>query len=288
MTTERSARVGERDQPARYTMSDDYRQREIATRGAAESAGFFLPHLRPGMRLLDVGSGPGSITLDLAALVAPGEVVGVDVQEREVEAARALASERSIDNARFEVGDAYALPFPDASFDAVFSHATLLHLGDPARALREMRRVLRPGGVAGVADPDRRLTLQEPTTPLLELFQRLFIRISEYRGGSPFYAGTLRTLLLEAGFARTEASARPMNGHGAGTLEATRRVAANHITYLRGLIAPTALAEGWIDQAQLDAIEAELRAWGERPDAFSVLVFCQALGWVDGGAMATG
>lgn len=264
----------------RYTMSDEYRQREIATRGAAEWAGFFLPHLRPGMRLLDVGSGPGSITLDLAAIVAPGEVVGVDVQEREVEAARVLAAERGVANVRFEVGDAYALPFPDASFDAVFSNAVLLHLGDPVRALREMRRVLRPGGVAGIADPDRRLTLQEPTTPLLEAFQRLFIRISEHRGGSPFYAGTLRALLLEAGFARAEASGRLMYGRGAGTLEATRLVAANQISYLRQLIAPTALAEGWADQAELDAMEAELRAWGERPDAFSLLVFCQGIGWV--------
>ena len=50
---------------------------------------------------------------------------------------------------------------------------------------------------------------------------------------------------------------------------------------VRELIGPTALAQGWADRAQLDAIEAELRAWGERPDAFSVLVFCQAIGWVD-------
>jgi hypothetical protein len=151
-----------------------------------------------------------------------------------------------------------------------------------------MRRILRPGGVVGVADPDRRLTLQEPQTPLLDAFQRLFIRISEHRGGSPFYAGTLRTLLMEAGFTRTEASARVMYGQGAGTIEATRRVAANQITYLRELIAPTALAVGWADQSQLDAIEAELRTWGERPDAFSVQVFCQAIGWVDDGATATG
>ena len=70
------------------------------------------------MRLLDVGCGPGSITLGLAEAVAPGEVVGVDLQPAQVEQARALAAERGVANVRFEVASAYALPFPDAAFDA--------------------------------------------------------------------------------------------------------------------------------------------------------------------------
>lgn len=67
--------------------------RELLRRGVEEFAGFFVPHLRPGMRLLDVGSGPGTITLGLAKVVAPGEVIGIDIDAGQVEGARALATE---------------------------------------------------------------------------------------------------------------------------------------------------------------------------------------------------
>jgi len=82
----------------------------FARRSGAAEAGFFLPHLRSGMRVLDCGSGTGSITCDLAELVAPGEVVGLDLQPSQVERARTLARERGSDNVRSEVGSIYALP----------------------------------------------------------------------------------------------------------------------------------------------------------------------------------
>jgi SAM-dependent methyltransferase len=127
---------------------------ELVLRTASQEAAFFLPFLRPGMRVLDLGCGPGSITLGLAEAVAPGETVGVDVQPSQVAQAQALSASRGVMNVRFEVADVYRLPFPDGSFDAVFAHAVLMHLREPVRALLEVRRVLRPGGIAGVRDSD--------------------------------------------------------------------------------------------------------------------------------------
>jgi ubiquinone/menaquinone biosynthesis C-methylase UbiE len=98
----------------------------MATRTAAQEAAFFLPFLRPGMRVLDVGCGPGSITLGLAEVVAPGVVVGIDVDPAQVEQAQALAEARSMKNARFEVADIYRLPFPNGSFDAAFAHTVVM------------------------------------------------------------------------------------------------------------------------------------------------------------------
>jgi SAM-dependent methyltransferase len=126
----------------------------LATRTASHAAGFFLPYLRPGMRVLDVGCGPGSITLGLAEAVAPGAVVGIDLQPAQVEQARAFAATRGVTNVRYEVADLYALPFPDVAFDAAFAHTVVIGLREPVRALAELRRVLRPGGLVGVRDPD--------------------------------------------------------------------------------------------------------------------------------------
>lgn len=117
----------------------------MATRTATREAAFFLPYLRPGMRLLDVGCGPGAITQGLAKVIAPGAVVGIDLQPTQVARARMLEAKSGAGNARFAVANCYQLPFLEDSFDAVFAHAALMHLREPLRALTEMRRVLRPG-----------------------------------------------------------------------------------------------------------------------------------------------
>src|SRR6185503_13988946 len=124
--------------------------KQHAQRTADEAAAFLLPQLRAGMRLLDVGCGPGSITRGLAERVTPGEVVGVDLSADTLEAARRDAAARGLDNLRYEEGSVYALPFPDASFDVAYAHQVLQHLRERDAALREILRVLRPGGLLAV------------------------------------------------------------------------------------------------------------------------------------------
>src|SRR3954471_18134947 len=85
-------------------------------RTAENSAGYLLPSLRPGLDLLDVGCGPGTITVDLAARVAPGRVVGLDVSADPLEEARTAAARAGVD-VTFEVGDVYGLAAGDDSFD---------------------------------------------------------------------------------------------------------------------------------------------------------------------------
>ena len=115
---------------------------------------FFLPHLRPGISVLDCGCGPGTITRDIAQRIAPGRVVGLDFSADQVAVAIADAAAQGIANVEFRQGSAYALPFDDNCFDAVFSHALLEHLKEPDRAVAEFRRVLKPGGMLGVCTPD--------------------------------------------------------------------------------------------------------------------------------------
>src|ERR1019366_8507350 len=118
-------------------------------RTAANSAGYLMPLLRPGASMLDVGCGPGTITSDLAGLVAPGPVIGVDASADVIAEAQALARSDGPGAASlsFEVGDLFNLRFDDATFDVVHAHQVLQHVGDPVAALVEMRRVCRPGGI---------------------------------------------------------------------------------------------------------------------------------------------
>jgi SAM-dependent methyltransferase len=252
---------------------------ELALRTAATEAAFFLPMLRVGMRVLDLGCGPGSITLGFAQVVAPGEAVGVDLQPSQIAQAQTLSVARGVTNARFEVADVYSLPFPDGFFDAVFAHAVLMHLREPVRALEEVRRVLRPGGIAGVRDSDWGGRIHAPMTPLLEQWYAITVRVRQRNGGDPFMGRHQRRLLLDAGFARAKASVS-VASWTAGTPDATRRCANFLNAQLHGF-AQTALAEGWMDQTTVQAVSAEIDAWAERPDALYVEMMCEAIGWVN-------
>jgi ubiquinone/menaquinone biosynthesis C-methylase UbiE len=108
-------------------------------------------HLRhlpvpPSGRVLDIGCGSGSMSRLIAGSFPQAEVVGVDLREQYLDFARARARDEGIRNLTFRHGDVFALPFPDASFDVVWSKYLLQWLREPKSALAEMKRVTKPGG----------------------------------------------------------------------------------------------------------------------------------------------
>ncbi|WP_261763877.1 class I SAM-dependent methyltransferase, partial [Pseudonocardia asaccharolytica] len=113
-------------------------------RSVDNSAAYLAPHLRPGMDVLDVGCGPGTITVDLARRVAPGTVVGIDASAAVLRQARANAERAGVRNVAFRQGDVLALDEGIGTFDVVHAHQVLLHLADPVAALRRMLRLTRP------------------------------------------------------------------------------------------------------------------------------------------------
>lgn len=251
--------------------------RFFASRKSEQQAAFFLPHLHPGMTVLDCGCGPGSITAGLAAVVAPAQVVGIDLDAKSIESAQASAEEHRIPNVQFKIGSVYELPFPDDSFHAVFSNGVLQHLQSPAVALAEIYRVLRPGGVAGIRSPDFEGHLLAPPEPLLIRIWELAARLLESKGCNPFIGKHQRALLREVGFVKVEASA---SYECYGSDEAVQTwsqfmsdavLEEGHSSQLKD--------QGLADAEDLKSISEAYREWGNNPDAFFADAWCEAVGW---------
>ncbi len=180
----------------------------MAKRTLESHGAFFLPYLRPGLSVLDCGCGPGSITIGIAAGIAPGEVVGVDFVQSQIERATAAAAREGHHNVRFETGDAYSLPFESGRFDRVFSHALMEHLTDPVAALRELCRILKPGGVIGVCSPDWGGFILSPPSPQLSRAVEAYMALQSKNGGDVRVGRKLGLHLAATGFAEVRISAR--------------------------------------------------------------------------------
>ncbi|MDH3540929.1 MAG: methyltransferase domain-containing protein [Acidimicrobiia bacterium] len=177
------------------------------SRTAEEAAAFLLSHLKPGMRVLDIGCGPGSITLGLARYVAPAETVGIDQSAEALDVARSLTREQNVGNVRFQRASVYELPFGDATFDVVYGHQILQHLADPVTALTEARRVLRSGGYLAVRDADYGTMTHYPQDPMLDRWLETYHQIARSNGGEPDAGRRLMEWVRAAGFEHLHATA---------------------------------------------------------------------------------
>jgi SAM-dependent methyltransferase len=174
-------------------------------RTAENSAAYLLPVLKAGMNLLDVGCGPGTITVDFARRLEPGSVVGVDREESPLVEARGLAPE--LKSLSFRVGDVYALGFDDATFDVVHAHQVLQHLTDPVAALEEMARVCRPGGIVAARDADYATMSWYPAEPALDCWLELYHLVARTNRAEPDAGRQLLAWAHAAGLTDVTASA---------------------------------------------------------------------------------
>jgi ubiquinone/menaquinone biosynthesis C-methylase UbiE len=262
-----------------YTLQGTANQQAMSARSAEKQAAFFLPYLQAGMQLLDCGSGPGSITIGLAKRVAPGLVIGMDIEAAQIDGANALAVEQGVTNVRFETGNVYALPYADASMDAVFSNALLEHLSEPKAALQEMYRVLKPGGVIGIRTTDADGNITYPRPSAFAQWREWTEQLKVELGHNIRIGKQLRSLLRAAGFVRIQGSA---SYDYSGTPEATRKVGESFAATIRkSWSRDQILARGWADRAELETIAEAIQQWGDNPDAFVAQNRCEAVGWRD-------
>jgi ubiquinone/menaquinone biosynthesis C-methylase UbiE len=234
-------------------------------RTAENSAGYLLGALLPGLDLLDVGCGPGTLTVDLGRRVPGGRVVGID-RSREVVARAAAYAASSGAEVEFATGDVYSLAFPNASFDVVHAHQVLQHLTDPVRALREMRRVLKPGGVVAVRDSDYSCFSWAPLDPRLDRWLASYRAVARHNGAEPDAGRFLKGWVRAAGFrsltvtSSTWTFADDASSQWWGGLWAERCELSGY--------AEQALVYGLASKAELADSAAAFRDWAAHPDAF--------------------
>ena len=260
-----------------YTMgySEEF-QALLRRRRAANSAAHLLPKLSSGMRLLDVGCGPGTISMGLADAVAPGEFIGIDIEESQVEMARAAASAGGHKNAAFQVADALKLPFESNSFDVVHAHAAMMHVPDTSGAIAEILRVLKPGGIISSRDVILSSCFTEPKHGDFDNAWHIFGKLLSANGGHPEMGKELKGVLHAAGFSDISVSA---------SFECF--AAKEDVDFFHGF------AQGWFFSEQtmaaakklglasdddLDRWRGLLDQWQADPAAFATIAWGEALG----------
>lgn len=232
------------------------------------SAAYVAERFVPGVDVLDVGCGPGTITIDIARRVAPGRVVGIDASSEVIAAARAAAADAGA-TVDLAVGDVYALEHDDDSFDVVHAHQVLQHVADPVAALREMRRVCRPGGVVAARDAIYRSFAWHPAAPGIDRWLAVYCAVTEANGGQPDAGTHLRAWALAAGFAEVTPSATCWTYATDEERAWWGGLWADRVT--QTALADRAVELGLATRADLAEMADAWRAWAATPDACFVV-----------------
>lgn len=242
--------------------------RSHRNRTAENSAAYLLPHLTGGERLLDVGAGPGTITVDLASKVAA--VTATEIGQDELRLGRATAAEHGSTNITFAVADVHELPFDDNTFDVAHAHQVLQHVADPVRALRELARVTRPGGIVAVRDSDYSAFTWWPRVPALDEWLDLYLTAARENGGEPDAGRRLLSWAHAAGLADVTATSSTWCYSTDETRQWWGGLWAERI--LNSGIASQLLESGRASRRDLERISDGWREWASHPDGwYSVL-----------------
>lgn len=241
--------------------------RSHGRRTAQNSMAFVLPHLKPTDHVLDLGCGPATITADIAALVPQGKVIGGEPVQDILNQATELAKARGLTNLSFQIMDGNALPFEDNTFDAVLAHQVLQHVKAPIAVLREMRRVVKPGGFVGARDADYKSFAWYPEPPELDKWGQIYQEVAIVNGGQPNAGRYLHAWARDAGFKRNDVT-YTWSTWQYDSEEATVWGNNWRDRVLYSGFGATAKERAFATEAELEAVSKAWEKWGTEPDAF--------------------
>ncbi len=242
---------------------------------AQASAGHLLPYLRPGLRVLDFGCGPGTISAGLARAIAPGELHGVDMEESQIELARNVAEAYGQDNAIFHVGDVTALPFEDGYFDVAHCHNVLMHVPDTQAVLSEVRRVLKPGGILSCREMICESSFSHPDFGVLGKAWGMFADLLEADEGHAEMGKDMKNHILEAGYENLRMRASFDTFSTPDKVEFIHGIA--NVWFLSPEITEAAIKYGAATKKLCNDIAVAYERWREHPGAICCVAFGEAI-----------
>ena len=256
--------------------SDEFTQ-ILHRRNAETHAAHLLPHLKSSSRMLDLGYGPGTISVGLAKAIEPGELHGIDMGESEIMIAKASAADGGHKNATFHVGDATDLPFEDNYFDAANTHAVLMHIPDTEGTLSEVMRVLKPGGVLASREMVSAASFVGPEAAVDPVAWATFAKLIGARGGHPNMGRNLKDVFVKAGFVDVEASA------SFDFFSTPEDVAFFHVFvnqwFLSDEVVGPAVQFGLATAEQFEKWRGDMDRWDGDPGAVAAVAFGEAIGF---------
>jgi SAM-dependent methyltransferase len=259
-----------------YSLGFSEEMLEALRRNTADaSASYLLPYLRPGLRVLDFGCGPGTISVGLARAVAPGALHGVDMEESQIELSRSVARASGVENATFHVADVTDLPFADDYFDVAHCHNLLMHVPDTRAALAEVRRVLKPGGIIGCRELICRSSFTHPRYGVLQHAWRIFEDVLSTDDGHPNIGGNLKEHLLASGFTTVRAGASFDVYDSPSDVDFVHRFATRW--FLSSAITDAAIEYGVTTAFFFFQQKTAYEMWKDDPAALCVLAFGEAI-----------
>ncbi|EMD33649.1 hypothetical protein CERSUDRAFT_125924 [Gelatoporia subvermispora B] len=255
--------------------------RGLRWRTVENSTPYLIPYLKPGLAILDVGCGPGTITVDLASRFPKGTVIGLDVVSLPLQDARTYAEERGVTNVEFKEGDVLSLPFADATFDIVHAHQCIQHSGDPVQALREMRRVTRSGGLIAVREMDFGSAIWFPDIPALREYHVMCPKVAITKGSDMHAGRKLLTWALAAGFKREDVTTTAGTWCYSTPEERSYWSSVlSEVTLVSGL-GKAAVTQGVISQEELERMAHAWEEWGATEDGWYAVVHGQISGSIN-------
>ena len=237
-----------------------------AKRTAETSAAFCRHVISATSRVLDVGCGPGSITVGLAKWAARGSVTGIDLGDQILEIAQQAVEGAGITNVFLEQASVYELPYDDESFDVTYAHQVLQHLTDPVFAIGEMARVTKKGGYVAVRDADYYTMSCSPESEIIDEWRRIYRRVARHNGAEPDAGRHLLRWFHQAGIQKVECSA------SAGVYATTEERENWGLSWadrcLNTSFSEQAVEYGYATREDLEALAGGWREWANNPDGY--------------------
>ena len=246
----------------------------FSQRNIGKELSFMLPYLEKDMNILDGGCGPGIITMEIARIVDPGKVIGLDIEDEQFKEAEEKARKENQKNLCFVKGNAQKLPFEDSSFDLVLYHALLFHLSKPKKALKEAYRVLKKGGIICCRDSYMNGDIFHPECEEMNKAMEIAFKVLNHYKSYPNIGIKHSELLENAGFKDMKRSAS-YDFFDSGSMVKSYRTYAVH--YISELHYDLIIEKKWSTDEEIQAIIKGLKDWGNDPMAFYARSRCESI-----------